>query len=126
MLRSPTPDDASKCAMQGNLMLDALVGAQVHLIPRVPYETGILPRMKALQAKLATEHKKALLIPVGGSNEIGIWGYIEAFHELLQQVSRENEERRRRRGGGGGGGGGLKKKKKKDERATTKQKVLVV
>jgi len=26
------------------------------------------------------------LIPVGGSNAIGVWGYIEAFREMVDQV----------------------------------------
>ena len=26
------------------------------------------------------------LIPVGGSNPVGSWGYIEAFRELMEQV----------------------------------------
>ncbi len=26
------------------------------------------------------------LIPVGGSNKVGIWGYIEAFREMMEQV----------------------------------------
>ena len=30
-------------------------------------------------------------IPAGGSNEIGTWGYIEAFRELMEQVRRERE-----------------------------------
>ena len=31
------------------------------------------------------------MIPAGGSNEIGTWGYIEAFRELMEQVRRERE-----------------------------------
>jgi len=27
------------------------------------------------------------LIPVGGSNALGAWGYIEAFREMVDQVS---------------------------------------
>ena len=27
------------------------------------------------------------IIPAGGSNEIGVWGYIEAFRELMEQVT---------------------------------------
>ena len=26
------------------------------------------------------------LIPVGGSNTVGTWGYIEAFREMVEQV----------------------------------------
>ena len=31
------------------------------------------------------------MIPAGGSNEIGTWGYIEAFRELMEQVRRERD-----------------------------------
>ena len=26
------------------------------------------------------------LVPLGGSNALGLWGYVQAFHELMQQV----------------------------------------
>ncbi len=31
------------------------------------------------------------LIPVGGSNTVGTWGYIEAYRELMDQVSAKYE-----------------------------------
>ena len=30
------------------------------------------------------------IIPVGGSNSVGVWGYIEAFQELVHQGVLEN------------------------------------
>ena len=30
--------------------------------------------------------EKSYLIPVGGSNVVGAWGYLSAFNELLEQV----------------------------------------
>lgn len=30
------------------------------------------------------------VIPVGGSNYIGSWGYIETFHELMDEGALEN------------------------------------
>ena len=30
--------------------------------------------------------QKPYIMPVGGSNKTGMWGYIEAFRELLDQV----------------------------------------
>jgi len=29
------------------------------------------------------------MIPLGGSNSIGTWGYIEAFREMLNQVMKQ-------------------------------------
>ena len=34
----------------------------------------------------STEGATPYIIPAGGSNEIGVWGYIEAFRELMEQV----------------------------------------
>ena len=33
---------------------------------------------------------KAYVIPEGGSNEIGVWGYIECFFESLNQIKEQN------------------------------------
>lgn len=33
------------------------------------------------------EGSKPYIIPVGGSNPLGCWGYIEAFREMMDQVS---------------------------------------
>ena len=33
------------------------------------------------------EGKKPYLIPIGGSNVTGLWGQIEVFRELLEQVT---------------------------------------
>jgi D-cysteine desulfhydrase len=86
LLRSAHAEDPAGAAVDGNLLLDSLLGAHVHLIPRVPYLTGILPRMTALAAHLAaTRGRRCYVIPVGGSDAVGVWGYVEAFDELLQQ-----------------------------------------
>ena len=34
------------------------------------------------------------LIPVGGSNTVGTWGYIEAFRELVDQVREPHSQTR--------------------------------
>lgn len=42
--------------------------------------------MQALKAKLEADgQSRALIVPVGGSDATGVWGYIEAFEELLSQ-----------------------------------------
>ena len=32
------------------------------------------------------ENEKAYIIPLGGSNIAGLWGYLNCFEEILQQV----------------------------------------
>ncbi|KAB5531724.1 hypothetical protein DKX38_018394 [Salix brachista] len=39
-----------------------------------------------LKEKLVKEGRKPYVIPVGGSNSLGTWGYIEAIREIEQQV----------------------------------------
>ena len=33
-----------------------------------------------------TKGHKPYIMPVGGSNSTGLWGYIEAFKEMMEQV----------------------------------------
>eukprot|EP00040_Diaphanoeca_grandis_P028561 m.165626 g.165626 ORF g.165626 m.165626 type:complete len:382 (+) comp31390_c1_seq4:124-1269(+) len=83
--QSQDPDDH---ALEGNLLLNTLTGAKCHLVPRVPYLTGLLPRMNHLQKQLEEEQgKKVYHIPVGGSNVVGFWGYVEAFDEMMTSQS---------------------------------------
>ncbi|XP_011666977.2 bifunctional D-cysteine desulfhydrase/1-aminocyclopropane-1-carboxylate deaminase, mitochondrial [Strongylocentrotus purpuratus] len=71
----------------GNALLDRLVGSNFYLMPKdCPFQTDVYPRMRQLYAHiLKTSGKKAYQIPFGGTNEIGVWGYIACFHELMGQ-----------------------------------------
>ncbi|QHO53297.1 Putative D-cysteine desulfhydrase 1 [Arachis hypogaea] len=42
-----------------------------------------------LKEKLIKEGRKPYIIPVGGSNSLGTWGYIEAIREIEQQIQSE-------------------------------------
>lgn len=58
-----------------------MLGARIYLIERgAQYYANIEPKMKILASKLK---EPSYLIPVGGSNLLGIWGYIEMFDELI-------------------------------------------
>ena len=37
-----------------------------------------------------SEGSNPYIIPVGGSNSVGSWGYIEAFRELMDEGALEN------------------------------------
>eukprot|EP00041_Stephanoeca_diplocostata_P032088 m.1017693 g.1017693 ORF g.1017693 m.1017693 type:complete len:401 (+) comp24084_c0_seq50:137-1339(+) len=76
--------------IRGNLLIDQYAGAHCYLVPKVTYATGLLPRMEHLREHLiTTESKNPYIIPVGGSNCVGVWGYLEAYNELLEQGLRE-------------------------------------
>ena len=87
LLRSDT-DDPDETDLSGNLALDLLVDSTVMFVPkRSPYSTQLLPRMQHLADELKKQkrHTNVYLIPVGGSNALGTWGYIEAYREMMEQ-----------------------------------------
>jgi L-cysteate sulfo-lyase len=73
----------------GNIQLDRLFGAKVHLHDG---ETDRAAAMNELAEKLRAAGKKPYLIPTGGSNAIGALGYAAAAEELATQLA--GQERR--------------------------------
>ena len=76
-------------AVQGNLLLDNVYGAHAHLVTRERYQQeGSAALIEGLAKRLVQDGraKKPYTIPVGGSNPIGAWGYIEAVRELSEQL----------------------------------------
>ncbi|KAK4778539.1 hypothetical protein SAY86_006067 [Trapa natans] len=72
--------------LTGNLLVERLVGAQVDLISKEEYaKIGSVTLTEILKEKLINEGRKPYVIPVGGSNSLGTWGYIEAIREIEQQ-----------------------------------------
>lgn len=67
--------------VEGNLFLDYMLGANVHLIHSGDREE----EMGKLYESMKKKGKKPYLIPVGASNSIGTYGYINAFEEILKQ-----------------------------------------
>ncbi|KAI0561566.1 Pyridoxal-phosphate dependent enzyme [Gracilaria domingensis] len=84
-LRTREHEYPEKLGAKGNVLFHNMLGVQMHLVRPVSYLAGLLPKMKQLQERLSHEEHRAYLIGIGGSNEIGVWGYIEAFNELLSQ-----------------------------------------
>ncbi|KAG5617686.1 hypothetical protein H5410_017510 [Solanum commersonii] len=73
--------------LTGNLLVDRLVGAHIDLVSNEEYaKVGSEALTKILKEKLLNEGRKPYVIPVGGSNPLGTWGYIEAIRELEQQL----------------------------------------
>jgi L-cysteate sulfo-lyase len=75
-------------ATSGNVQLDHLLGAQVHMVP------GGTDREKAL-ARLArvlkSQGRKPYVIPGGGSNATGSLGYVACALELAEQAADRGE-----------------------------------
>lgn len=80
----------SAAGSDGNVLLHRLVGAHVHLIRPGPYATSMRPKMETLAGRLLKEKgQKSRCICVGGSDPVGLWGYVEAYAELLSQGAAE-------------------------------------
>ncbi|KAH9724719.1 PALP domain-containing protein [Citrus sinensis] len=73
--------------LTGNLLVERLVGAHIELISKEEYsKIGSVTLTNILKEKLLKEGRRPYVIPVGGSNSIGTWGYIEAIKEIEQQL----------------------------------------
>jgi D-cysteine desulfhydrase len=65
----------------GNLLLDLLVGARpVFITPEDYARRGDLMRAEA--QRLAADGRRPYVIPEGGSNALGSWGYVGMLEEL--------------------------------------------
>jgi D-cysteine desulfhydrase len=74
----------------GNLQLDLLVGAEVQYISREEYSANIDGILQQTEQELIAQGRKPYMIPTGGSNPIGLVGYVEAAREIRDQCAEEN------------------------------------
>ena len=68
---------------QGNQLLDELAGASIEYVAPKEYFASLDDIFQRQIDQYGRIGKKALAIPTGGSNGTGIWGYIEATRELM-------------------------------------------
>lgn len=88
LLRGETPS-----AAEGNLLLDHLAGATVNCYPSKEYTANLKHLFTQWQSHYAELGRKALAIPTGGSDGIGVWGYIQACEELKQDFAEHDIDR---------------------------------
>ena len=67
----------------GNVLLDRLLGARIHLHPS---ETDRAAALEARAAELEAEGARPYVVPVGGSNPTGALGYANCARELAAQA----------------------------------------
>ncbi|MDH4221958.1 MAG: D-cysteine desulfhydrase family protein [candidate division Zixibacteria bacterium] len=75
--------------IEGNLFLDKLSGAEVRFIPSREYDR-VERIMEEISSELRSKGKNPYVIPEGGSNPLGVWGYIKAAFEMKKQVDKLN------------------------------------
>lgn len=87
LLRVPDPERAraAPLALEGNVMLDRLAGADVRFISPQEYrERGAL--LEQARADSDDRGLRAYVVPEGGSNGLGSLGYVEAMREVKRQM----------------------------------------
>lgn len=85
-------DDTKNHSLLGNLLYDRLVGASIYPVsPSVYAIHGQDKLCNALAKKLQKENKKPFVIPVGGSNPVGMYGYLEFVNEFMNQIENDDE-----------------------------------
>lgn len=70
---------------EGNLFLNRVVGAEIHFIGVEDYTHRRDRIMEEHAGALGREGHQAYVICEGGSNTLGVWGYVRAMEELYTQ-----------------------------------------
>ena len=85
ILRDDINADGQRSAGQGNHFLSLLSGADIELMSPEIYPQQLTRRFRERENALAQQGRKAYCIPTGGSNAMGLWGYVSAAAEILEQ-----------------------------------------
>ncbi|MDQ3337883.1 MAG: D-cysteine desulfhydrase family protein [Myxococcota bacterium] len=80
-----TDDPAKPPAATGNILLDRLVGAQIEWISR-PAWRDRNQLLAAAAERIRAAGGTPYIVPEGGSNALGSWGYIRAMRELADDL----------------------------------------
>ena len=73
-------------AVQGNLLLDRLLGARVRIAPG-PDAVAVEAAVQEELAVLRAEGRRPYVVPKGASTPLGAAAYLDAFWEVLQQAA---------------------------------------
>ncbi|MDT8909969.1 D-cysteine desulfhydrase family protein [Amycolatopsis sp. PS_44_ISF1] len=92
VLTATVPRSGEAYERSGNIPLDLLFGARVHVCADEE-ETG--RRYDELVAEAVAQGRKVATIPVGGSDALGALGYLDATRELAHQLSASGIDRAR-------------------------------
>ena len=94
ILRAPDTVEHVQQSIVGNLLLDRMMGADIRLVSPGTYaRIGSAGLTDQLCKQLRSQGRKPLVIPVGGSNALGAFGYLEAVEEIRRQYCCEGEEK---------------------------------
>ncbi|MBB4292375.1 D-cysteine desulfhydrase/L-cysteate sulfo-lyase [Rhizobium leguminosarum] len=85
-LAASVPLSGSAYNTNGNMLLDRIFGADLHLFPP---SADLADEMSRYAESKIKEGRRPFIIPIGGSNAIGALGYCEAMGELKNQCSQQ-------------------------------------
>lgn len=71
--------------IEGNHLLDLIVGSDVRFVTREEYSEKRFEIMEEIKAEFDQKGETAYIIPEGASNGIGLFGYINAIDEIQTQ-----------------------------------------
>jgi D-cysteine desulfhydrase len=78
----------SETPYDGNVLLDKMVAAEIKLVTPEQYAQQIDEIMEEVAQELRDQGHLPYVIPEGGSNPIGVWGYIRASVEIKGQLEK--------------------------------------
>ena len=82
--RVPGKGESYRCS--GNVLLDRLLGAEIHHYPQGEDEAGADGRLREIAAELTAAGRRPYMIPLApGHPPLGALGYVAAARELLAQ-----------------------------------------
>jgi len=74
--------DGDSVSTTGNFLMDQMAGASYEILPSLGWGRGVKEAFSRVAASCLKAGRPALLIPTGGSDSLGVWGYIAAAEEL--------------------------------------------
>lgn len=100
-------DQNTDIGCKGNLLLSRMVGSNIIIVPELKYKSGLKPMMKKMAEKIQQKGSAPYLIEVGGSSYMGLFGYLTAFQEMMNQNLLEDFDDILMTVGSGGSAGGI-------------------
>ena len=77
----------------GNFLLDQLAGASYEIWPAREWAGNLKTIYARLESDFKASGRPALMIPTGGSDSLGVWGYIAAAEELRVDLDEHRIDR---------------------------------
>jgi D-cysteine desulfhydrase family pyridoxal phosphate-dependent enzyme len=77
-------------ALEGNLLLEQIAGAAIHFV-QVSGWDELHDALEVRAAELKQAERRPFVIPLGGSTEVGVLGYVRCYYELMAQLDARGE-----------------------------------